>query len=227
MIEHPRIRIISGKDTYHMDFDENMEESDIEALLSDTGKSIQWHLENRNDHRHYPIYLNQLSKDAYQISGAISGLASKEHTGPQRGLWVANIQFFDYYKRQIKDKLLPEGSIAYIYDKLIAIYKDEIEIPAYEKEARYLLYASVNEKGQLAYIYEKRMADANGLYEDTPQFKHRASNLTDISKELNWMPKRIPKPNEPGVYQIAVNAKWSPLSSRTIEVLSCTPICIF
>ena len=130
MIEHPRIKIISGKDTYHMDFDKNMEESDIEALLSTAGKSIQWHLENRNDHRHYPVYLNQLFKDAYQIYGAINGIVLKEHTGPQRDLWVASIQFFDYHKRQIKDTLLPEGSIAYVYDKLIAIYKDEIEIPA-------------------------------------------------------------------------------------------------
>lgn len=227
MIENPRIRIISGHDTYHLDIDKNIDESDIEAILANINTATQWHLENRNDHRHYPVYLNKLSDDTYQIYGAINGVSMKQHSGQHSGLWITSIQFFDYRKRQIKDTLLPEGNIANLYDKLIAIYKDEIEIPACEDKVRYLLYVSMNDHGQLAYIHEKIMNAHGFIPTTTLQFKHRAANLTDIGKEMNWMPNRIQKPSEPGVYQIVVDVTWSPLSARTMPVLSCTPICIF
>lgn len=227
MIKYSKALLNINQKICHINFDKSMDADEMDTFLktiTNPNTTLQWHPENTDVSKHFPFYLNKLSDGAWQIYGSINGVACKQSSGPQTGLFIAEIKFFDYHKRLIKLKMLPCGQIADLYDRLTEIYEDEIESAPYETDVRYLLYISVDENGHIHYIDEKIM---NSKDNDVPTFKDKIKNADCFEKLINWMPKRITKPNEPGVYQIVVNAKWSPLSSRTIEVLSCTPICIF
>lgn len=223
--KYRRIRVTLDDCTFHMDFERPMEYSEIDAFLENTYKyHVVWHPEKQCYPRHYPIYLNRLDKDSVQIYGQINGIAAKEHAGPQQGMFRTDIQFLDYHKRMVRQKLMPTANMAGLYDTLVKIYEDEIINPPCDMPIRYHLYVFVNEDRQISYIRETLM----DVYPDAPKLKDRACDLSDLGREINtgWDPS-VQVPQDEGVYQMMVSAIWSPLQARSLRVLSCTPVCLF
>lgn len=224
-IKYHRIKITLNNHTFHMDFEQPMLYSEIDAFLEKTYKEpVAWHPEARCYDKHYPIYLNRLDEDAFQIYGQMNGFAVRQERGPQQDMFITNIKFFDYYNRLVKQTLMPTYSMSGLYDTLVKIYEDEIINPPCDVLVRYHLYVFVNENHQINYIRERLMDD----YENAPKLKDRVCNLSDLGHEINggWGPS-VQVPQDEGVYQMVVQAKWSPLQARILHVLSCTPICLF
>lgn len=220
MAEYQRIRICNGKHTFHMDFDTPMEESDICGFLDNILKErMEWHPEKRSYREHCPVYLNRLDDDMYQIYGVMSGIAAKQHSGPQNTLWVADIHFLDHERKLITQKLMPAGRIDALYDMLVDIYTNEIKNPPCEQPVLYYLYVFLDEKQQMRYLSEKLMHGCG----DVPAFQDRMRNPCDISRELSWPGRRIERPHAMGIYQMIIEARWS--YPRDIQVHSCVPMC--
>lgn len=89
---------------------------------------------------------------------------------------------------------------------------------------KYLLYFAVTCYNDYIYITEKNMA---GNPKDTSRLIDLVDDYKDLKDELNWNQlNEEHKPDVAGCYQAVVQHRQTAEDDYSLDVISCTPMCV-
>ena len=90
---------------------------------------------------------------------------------------------------------------------------------------KYILYFSVTCYSDYIYMTEKKMADSP---KDASMLIDIIDDYKDLKSELNWSQlDEVHKPDVVGCYQAVIQYRQICEDDYSLDVISCTPICIF